>query len=117
MSESDYNEQSSQLTIEELLSTGDWSLVESKCTEAIKVDSHKVFLFVSRGTARYHQQKFAEAIEDYEIAIERDPLNRTASFGRARALLNNKHIDEAEAIVRNALDNNFGDREALELFK
>lgn len=72
---------------------------------------------ISRGTARYNQQRFAEALEDYETALALDPLDRRAILGRARVLLNNGQVDTTEDIVRSILDIDIGDREAHKLLR
>lgn len=118
MSESDSRkEPSQQLKLDEFIIAGDWSTLESICTEGLKVDAHKVKLFVYRGNARYHQKKISEALDDYKAALALDPLNRRASLGIARVHMHDNRVEEAEDIVRNTINNDIEDPEAHELFK
>lgn len=68
--------------------------------------------FFSRGTAQYHMQKYSDALDDDEVCISLDPLNRRAFLGKARVLLHNGQADEAEDIVLNILDNDISDLES-----
>lgn len=99
------------------LTAENWRSIESMCTVAINLDTSKVELFITRGIARFHQQKFFEAIDDYAKAKALDPLNRQAIVGLARSFLLNGQVDEAEDIVRDILDSDIKNREAHGLLK
>ena len=105
------------LVIEELIAAEDWTSTEIVCTEAIAEDAHNAKFFSNRGIARTNLHRHNEALEDFDLAISIDPINRTAILGRARALLNTRHVDDAEDVVTSVLEDDIGDREAHKLLK
>ena len=105
------------LVIEELIAAADWTSTEIVCTEAIADNAHNANFFSNRGIARTHLHRHNEALEDFNLAISIDPINRTAILGRARALLNTGHVDDAGDVVTSVLEDDIGDREAHKLLK
>ena len=105
------------LVIEELMAAEDWTSVEIMCTEALAEDAHNATLFVNRGIARSHLQNHTEALEDFKLAISLEPLTRIPILERARALLHIGLVDEAEDVVQLVLEEDIGDRRALDLLK
>ena len=105
------------LVIEELMAAEDWTSAEIMCTEALAEDAHNATLFVKRGIARSHLQSHSEALEDFKLAISLEPLTREPILGRARALLHIGKVDVAEDIVQVVLEEDIGDRRALDLLK
>ena len=105
------------LVIEELMAAEDWTSAEIMCTEALAEDAHNATLFVKRGIARSHLQSHSEALEDFKLAISLEPLTRKPILGRARALLHIGKVDVAEDMVQVVLEEDIGDRRALDLLK
>ena len=105
------------LVMEELIAAEKWTSVEMMCTEAFAADAHNARLFVNRGIARSHLQSHSDALEDFQLAITLEPLNCKTVLERACALLHIGLAVEAEDLAKVVLEEDIGDRRALDLLK
>ena len=73
-------------------------------SEAIVLDDGYSHAYVVRAHAKYAQQQFEPAAEDYSVAIAREPKNREALHGRARCYGSLEQWDSAIRDVNHLMD-------------
>lgn len=79
------------------LNLDDYSGAEADCTSAIEINKFKTEAYKLRGFARQMLGKDSLALEDYNIGLEYNPLDRQFLFYKAVALTDLKNFESADS--------------------
>ena len=103
------------------LNLDDYAGAEADCTIAIENNKFKTEAYKLRGFARQIQGKDSLAVEDYNVGLSYNPVDKNFLFYKAVALTDLKKYDEADSTFRILLrqyprdDNGFTARARLNL--
>lgn len=103
------------------LNLDDYAGAEADCTSAIENNKFKTEAYKLRGFARQILGKDSLAIEDYDVGLSYNPIDKNFLFYKAVALTDLKKYDEADSTFRILLkqypryDDGFTARAKLEL--
>jgi len=81
----------------------EWEDAEAAFRQALKTDPQNGFILNNLGLVLYHQDKFADAIRHFELAVRQDELNaaRHANLGMANMAM--RQYAKAESAFKRAL--------------
>jgi Tfp pilus assembly protein PilF len=86
------------------LETGeDWQDAEDAFRQALKTDGNNGYILNNLGLVLYHQDKFADAIRHFELAVRQDEFNANRHANLGKAYMAMRQYAKAESSFKKAL--------------
>jgi len=86
------------------LETGeDWQDAEAAFRQALKTDANNGYILNNLGLVLYHQDKFADAIRHFELAVRQDEFNANRHANLGKAYMAMRQYAKAESAFKKAL--------------
>lgn len=81
----------------------DWEDAEAAFRQSLKTDSNNGYVLNNLGLVLYHQDKFADAIRQFEHAVHQDDLNASRHANLGMAYMAMRQYAKAESSFKKAL--------------
>ena len=81
----------------------DWEDAESCFRQALKFDAENGYILNNLGLVLYHQDRFADAIRQFEMAVRQDELNASRHANLGMAYMAMRQYAKAESAFKRAL--------------